>query len=78
MVGLLPLCATTTFDGELLTMYPEVRERLQRFNAELEGKVAQRTAELAARNREIQALLESIPDMVLRLHRDGRRPILEV
>jgi hypothetical protein len=31
MVGLLPLCAATTFDGELLERYPEVRERLREF-----------------------------------------------
>ena len=44
---------------------------VQRFNTELEDRVAQRTAELAARNSEMQALLLSIPDMVLRLRRDG-------
>jgi hypothetical protein len=31
MVGLLPLCAATTFDGALLSMYPEIAERLARF-----------------------------------------------
>jgi len=31
MVGLLPLCATTVFDGELLAKYPEIGERLQGF-----------------------------------------------
>ncbi len=31
MVGLLPLCATTMFDGELLMKYPELAERLQWF-----------------------------------------------
>ena len=31
MVGLLPLCAATTFDGELLAKYPELGERLQWF-----------------------------------------------
>lgn len=44
---------------------------VQRFNAELEDKVAQRTGELEARNREVQALLNSIPDMVVRLRADG-------
>ena len=29
MVGLLPLCAATVFDGELLAKYPELRERLE-------------------------------------------------
>jgi hypothetical protein len=31
MVGLLPLCAATVFDGKLVAQYPEIRERLQRF-----------------------------------------------
>jgi Mannosylglycerate hydrolase MGH1-like glycoside hydrolase domain len=33
MVGLLPLCAATTFDGVILTKYPELRERLGAFIA---------------------------------------------
>ncbi|MDE2506061.1 MAG: glucosidase, partial [Planctomycetota bacterium] len=31
MVGLLPLCAATLFEGELIAKYPELGERLQRF-----------------------------------------------
>jgi hypothetical protein len=31
MVGLLPLCAATTFDGLALTKYPEMRERMTSF-----------------------------------------------
>jgi mannosylglycerate hydrolase MGH1-like protein len=31
MVGLLPLCAATSFDGVLLTKYPEMADRLKRF-----------------------------------------------
>ncbi len=31
MVGLLPLCAVTTFEGELINKYPELGERLTRF-----------------------------------------------
>jgi hypothetical protein len=31
MVGLLPLCAVTTYDGQLLAKYPEVAERFQWF-----------------------------------------------
>jgi hypothetical protein len=31
MVGLLPLCAATTFDGVILQKYPELRERTRRF-----------------------------------------------
>jgi hypothetical protein len=33
MVGLLPLCAATSFDGKLLAKYPELRERFQYFLA---------------------------------------------
>ena len=31
MVGLLPLCATTVFDGQLMAKYPEIGERLRWF-----------------------------------------------
>jgi hypothetical protein len=31
MVGLLPLCAVTVFEGELLAKYPELGERLRQF-----------------------------------------------
>ncbi|HVC94999.1 MAG TPA: glucosidase [Pirellulales bacterium] len=31
MVGLLPLCAATTFEGELMKRHPEIGERLRRF-----------------------------------------------
>jgi hypothetical protein len=31
MVGLLPLCAVTVFDGEFLAKFPEIGERLRRF-----------------------------------------------
>src|SRR5205085_1194680 len=31
MVGLLPLCAATTFDGVILEQYPEVRQRIRSF-----------------------------------------------
>ncbi len=44
---------------------------VQRFNAELEQRVTLRTEELAARNREMAALLQSIPDMVVRARQDG-------
>jgi len=33
MVGLLPLCAVTVFDGRLMAKYPELRQRLGRFLA---------------------------------------------
>ncbi len=48
------------------------RETIQRFNAELEAKVAQRTAELARRTDEVQGILDAVPDTLLRVHRDGR------
>ncbi|HEU5188568.1 MAG TPA: glucosidase [Methylomirabilota bacterium] len=35
MVGLLPMCAVTVFDGRVLEQFPEMRERLGRF---LEGR----------------------------------------
>lgn len=31
MVGLLPLCAVTVFDGEMLEKYPEIRQNARRF-----------------------------------------------
>jgi hypothetical protein len=31
MVGLLPLCAVTVFDGKLIAKYPEVRQRFRKF-----------------------------------------------
>lgn len=49
----------------------ESYESVQTFNAELEAKVELRTAELDARRRELQALLDAIPDMVVRYRRDG-------
>src|SRR5437879_12697004 len=33
MVGLLPLCAATMFDGEVMAKYPELGERLKSFLA---------------------------------------------
>jgi hypothetical protein len=33
MVGLLPLCAVTVFDGKVMAKYPESRERVERFLA---------------------------------------------
>jgi hypothetical protein len=41
MVGLLPLCAATVFDGGMLQIYPEVAERLTRF---IESRPELRTA----------------------------------
>jgi len=44
---------------------------IRKFNLELERKVQERTAELALKNREIQGLLNAIPDLVLRIRSDG-------
>lgn len=44
---------------------------VQRFNLQLEARVAERTAEIEARNREVQALLQSIPDLVVQMRSDG-------
>lgn len=54
-----------------ITEQQRAREQLEHFNAELEDKVQLRTLEIAERNREIEALLAAIPDMVLRLHQNG-------
>lgn len=54
-----------------ITEQVKAREQLQRFNAELENMVAARTDELAQRSREVHALLQAIPDMVVRLELDG-------
>ncbi|MDI1336570.1 MAG: PAS domain S-box protein [Lacunisphaera sp.] len=56
---------------ERLRLETVAREVLQSFNNELELKVTQRTAELSARNRQIEALLKAIPDSVMRLRIDG-------
>ena len=48
-----------------ITERRKARATLEKFNTELEEQVEARTAELAARNREIEALVESIPDTVL-------------
>lgn len=47
------------------------QEQMQRFNEELEAKVAERTRQIVAANNEMHALLQSIPDTVIRLTRSG-------
>ena len=54
-----------------ITEQEKTRETLKRFNEELEAKVVLRTEEIAVRNLEMEALLQSIPDMVVKLHADG-------
>jgi hypothetical protein len=60
MVGLLPLCATTCFEGELLKKFPEVAERLQWF---LSARPELRTAihdpvKVGQRGRHLAAILD--------------------
>jgi hypothetical protein len=60
MVGLLPLCAATTFDGMLLKMYPELAERLRRF---LEARpeictAIHDTAKVGVHGRRLAAILD--------------------
>lgn len=47
------------------------QEQLERFNTELERKVALRTQELSDRSHEIEVVLQSVPDLVMRLRTDG-------
>jgi len=54
-----------------ITERRRAREALKQFSAELELRVEARTAELAARTREIEGLLDSIPDTVLLCIGDG-------
>jgi PAS domain S-box-containing protein len=54
-----------------ITKQIEARATLMQFAAELELKVSERTEELSQRNREVQALLQAVPDTVVRLKKDG-------
>ncbi len=54
-----------------ITERRKAREALETFNTQLEQQVDSRTAELAARNREIEALVDSIPDTVLLCDEQG-------
>ena len=54
-----------------ITALVAARERARTFAADLEQQVQRRTAELQVRNRENAALLESIPDMIMRVQSDG-------
>lgn len=60
MVGLLPLCAATAFDGEVLRKYPEVAQRLERF---LESRPELRTTihdplKVGVANRHLGSILD--------------------
>jgi len=54
-----------------ITEQMRAQNQMQRFNEELESKVTLRTEQIAAANQEMQALLQSIPDLVMRVHRSG-------
>jgi PAS domain-containing protein len=79
-LGALGVSAVRDGDGTLrgfvtvvddITERRRAREALKQFSAELELRVEARTAELAARTREIEGLLDSIPDTVLLCTGDG-------
>ena len=60
MVGLLPLCAVTVFDGEVLDMYPELRNRCRKFleaRAELRASIHD-PVKLGHSNRRMAAILD--------------------
>jgi hypothetical protein len=60
MVGLLPLCAVTAFDGKLLETHPELQERFARFleaRPELKAFIHDPTA-LGHGNRRLAAILD--------------------
>lgn len=79
--GHLGMSVVRSSDGELvgfvmvvedITERRQAQEALEKFNLELEQRVAQRTAELTARTNEIEGLVNSIPDTVLICDREGR------
>lgn len=52
------------------------QQQLAAHNEELERRVAERTAELAAREREFRTLAENIPDNIIRYDQHGRKTYL--
>lgn len=79
--GHLGMSVVRSSDGDLvgfvmvvedITERRQAQEALEKFNLELEQRVAQRTAELTARTNEIEGLVNSIPDTVLICDREGR------
>jgi len=60
LVGLLPLCAATVFEGELINQYPWVLEGTQRFIARFSDSLPQLTqaADVSPEGRRILALVD--------------------
>ena len=61
MVGLLPLCAATVFDGQLLAKYPELGERFQWFLEARPGTAARRSttrAKTGVAGRQLASILD--------------------
>ncbi|MDW8202564.1 MAG: PAS domain S-box protein, partial [Cyanobacteriota bacterium SKYGB_h_bin112] len=58
--------------GRDITQLKQTQQALQQLNQFLELKVEERTAELRDRERQIRAIVEAIPDLLLRVTRDGR------
>lgn len=54
-----------------ITDYKHAEQQLQRLNQQLEGKVHERTIELQEREARFRALVEIIPDLMIRLRADG-------
>jgi PAS domain S-box-containing protein len=50
----------------------QAEQRLQALNQSLERKVEARTADLRAKEAQIRAMVEAIPDLLIRVTRDGR------
>lgn len=58
---------------EDITERKRAEEEILEFNATLERKVEERTARLAAKEREYRTLAENLPDFLMRYDREGRR-----
>ena len=54
-----------------ITSRKQTEQRLQQLNQELEVKVLERTAELEKREARYRALVDVIPDLLMRMHADG-------